>query len=185
MIFVASVMVRKRKFFAGSVAFLVERICIAAMKPKIGEPAPEFNVDVVGGEYAEGARVSLADLRGKKVVLVFYPKDNTPGCTVQACSMRDNWARLKNKAHVFGVSVDNIKSHQKFIDKKELPYPLLSDTDKELVEAYGVWKEKSMFGKTFFGIERSTFVIDEKGSLETILEKVNPLTHFGKLIEVL
>lgn len=155
------------------------------MKPKIGELAPEFNVVAVGGGYAEGARVSLAELRGKKVVLVFYPKDNTPGCTVQACAIRDSWSQLEGKVHVFGVSVDDSASHQKFISKKDLPYPLLSDVDKELVAAYGVWKEKSMFGKTFMGIERSTFVIDAEGRLETILEKVNPLTHLSKLLEVL
>jgi len=155
------------------------------MKPKIGELAPAFNVAAVGGTYAEGARVSLADLRGKKVVLVFYPKDNTPGCTVQACSIRDNWSQLDGKAHVFGVSVDDVASHQKFIDHKKLPYPLLSDVDQELVNAYGVWKEKSMFGKKFMGIERSTFVIDAEGRLETVLEKANPLTHLSKLLEVL
>lgn len=155
------------------------------MKPKIGELAPEFNAVVVGGAYAEGASVSLADLRGKKVVLVFYPKDNTPGCIVQACAIRDSWSQLDSKAHVFGVSVDDVKSHQKFIDKKELPYPLLSDTDKEIVEAYGVWVEKSMFGKKYMGIERSTFVIDEEGRLESVLEKVKPAAHLEQLVEIL
>lgn len=172
------------------VAFSVEGICDAAMKPKIekpkvGEAAPEFDVEAVGGSYAEGARVSLADLRGKKVVLVFYPKDNTPGCTLQACAIRDGWSELDGKVHIFGVSVDDAASHQKFITKRELPYPLLSDVDKELVQAYGVWKEKSMFGKKFMGIERSTFVIDAEGRLEAVLEKVNPVSHLSKLMELL
>ena len=167
------------------VAFLAEWICDAGMKPNVGELAPEFNVVAVGGSYGEGARVSLADLRGKKVVLVFYPKDNTPGCTLQACAMRDSWSELDGKAHVFGVSVDGVASHEKFIKRKELPYPLLSDVDKELVQAYGVWKEKSMFGKKFMGIERSTFVIDAEGRLECVLERVNPLGHLSKLMEVL
>ncbi|MGJ8676766.1 MAG: peroxiredoxin [Akkermansiaceae bacterium] len=155
------------------------------MKPKIGEQAPEFNVGVVGEGYAEGARISLEELRGNRVVLVFYPKDNTPGCTIQACSMRDNWEKLSPVAKVFGVSVDDVASHQKFIDKKDLPYPLLSDTSKELVAAYGVWVEKSMFGKKYMGIERSTYVIGADGKIEAILEKVNPVTHLGKLLDVL
>lgn len=155
------------------------------MKPKVGEQAPDFNTAVVGGEYPDGAHVSLADLRGQRVVLVFYPKDNTPGCTIQACAIRDDWGKLDGKAHVFGVSVDSVASHQKFIDKKNLPYPLLSDGDHKLVEAYGVWVQKSMFGKKYMGIERSTFVIGVDGVLEAVLEKVSPVKHLKQLLEFL
>lgn len=155
------------------------------MKPKVGEQAPDFNVEVVGGEFSEGDRVCLADLLGRQVVLVFYPKDNTPGCTIQACAIRDGWDDLKEKAHVFGVSVDSIESHRKFIDKKQLPYPLLSDTEKELVTAYGVWVEKSMFGNKYMGIERSTFVIGADGVLQAIFEKVKPAKHLDQLLDFL
>jgi len=128
-----------------------------AMKPKVGEQAPGFTAKVVGGSYAEGAQISLSELKDRPVVLVFYPKDNTPGCIIQACAIRDNWKGLEGMAHIFGVSVDDEKSHQKFIDKKDLPYPLLADTEKEIVQAYGVWVEKNMFGKKYMGIGAEFF----------------------------
>ena len=156
-----------------------------AMKPKVGEQAPAFTVKAVGQGYEEGAEVSLADLKGKPVVLVFYPKDNTPGCVIQACAIRDSWQDLKDVAHVFGVSVDGEKSHQNFIDKKQLPYPLLADTEKELVQAYGVWVEKNMFGKKYMGIERSSFIIDADGKIHDVLEKVKPAKHIDQLLESL
>lgn len=129
--------------------------------------------------------VSLADMRGERVVLVFYPRDNTPGCTIQACSLRDHWGEIKGKARVFGISADSVASHKKFIAKRELPYALLADTDKTICEAYGVWVKKSMMGKKFMGIERSTFVIGQDGRIEAILEKVSPLGHTDKLAEIL
>ncbi len=155
------------------------------MKPKIGSPAPAFEAPVIGGEYTEETTLSLEALKGQTVVLVFYPKDNTPGCTTQACEMRDDWSTLSSQAKVFGVSIDPIKSHQKFIDKQELPYPLIADEDKKIVEAYGVWVEKSMYGKTYMGTERSTFVINPDGTLKAILEKVAPKKHLKLLKEAL
>jgi len=115
------------------------------------------------------------------VVLIFYPKDNTPGCTTQACAVRDGWADLQEKALVFGVSADTVKSHRKFIDKYALPYPLISDEEKQIVESYGVWVQKSMMGKKYMGIERTTFVIGADGKVKAILEKVSPATHLEQL----
>ncbi|WP_367874646.1 peroxiredoxin [Luteolibacter sp. Populi] len=155
------------------------------MKPQIGELAPDFTAPVVGADCAEGATISLADLRGERVVLVFYPKDDTPGCTVQACALRDGWSELGGKARVFGVSVDPVKSHKKFISKHELPFPLIADEDRRIVEAYGVWVEKSMYGKKYMGTERSTFVIGRDGRIEAVLEKVKPEEHLEKLAAAL
>ncbi len=155
----------------------------ARMKPKVGEMAPDFTATVVDGETE--SEISLERLRGEVVVLVFYPKDNTPGCTIQACSLRENWDDIKDKARVFGVSGDSVTSHKKFISKKRLPYPLIADVDKKIVEAYGVWVQKSMMGKKFMGIERSTFVIGEDGRLKGVLEKASPLSHTEKLLELL
>jgi thioredoxin-dependent peroxiredoxin len=145
--------------------------------------APEFRAIAVEGENE--TEISLADLRGERVVLIFYPKDNTPGCTIQACSLRDHWGEIKGKARVFGVSADSAASHKKFIAKRELPYPLLADTDRAICEAYGVWVQKSMMGKKFMGIERSTFVIGVDGKIEAILEKVSPVGHTDKLSKIL
>ena len=156
---------------------------ITAMKPQVGEKAPEFTASVVDGECE--SELTLESLRGEKVVLVFYPKDNTPGCTIQACSLRDHWDEIKGKARVFGVSGDGVASHKKFISKKNLPYPLIADEDRKITGAYGVWVEKSMLGKKFMGIERSTFVIDEEGRIQSVLEKVSPLSHTEKLVEIL
>lgn len=111
------------------------------MKPQIGQPAPDFTAPVAGGDYPTGATVSLSALRGHRVVLVFYPKDDTPGCTTQACSLRDGWEGIREKALVFGVSIDPVKSHNKFITKHSLPYPLIADEEKAIVRAYGVWVE--------------------------------------------
>jgi peroxiredoxin Q/BCP len=152
------------------------------MRPDVGDKAPDFSAEVVGGD--EGV-VRLADLRGRRVVLVFYPKDATPGCTTQACALRDGWDAIKDKASIFGVSVDDVKSHARFIEKEGLPYPLLADPERKMVEAYGVWVEKSMYGKTFMGTERTTFVIDAGGTIEAVLAKVNPKKHFEQLLEVL
>ena len=150
-----------------------------------GSPARKFKAAVVGGDYAAGDTVSLADLKGSTVVLYFYPKDDTPGCTKQACALRDGWATIRQKAKVFGVSIDSIKSHEKFIKKHALPFPILSDEDKTIVEAYGVWVEKSMYGKTYMGTERTTFVIDAAGKIKAVFPKVKPDEHFDQVLAVL
>lgn len=151
----------------------------STLKP--GDPAPDFTLPVIGGDYADGDTVSLSDLRGSKVVLYFYPKDDTPGCTTQACGIRDAWGELSQQAKVFGVSIDPVKKHAKFITKYELPFPLIADTEQTLVQAYGVWVEKSMYGKRYFGTERTTFVIDESGKITAIFPKVKPAEHVDLL----
>lgn len=157
------------------------------MKPQVGDVAPLFTAPVVRGNDPEDttATVSLADLRGERVVLVFYPKDDTPGCTQQACALRDDWSGLAGRARIFGVSVDPVKSHRKFIRKHALPYPLLSDEAKEIVQAYGVWGEKSFMGRKYLGTERSTFVIGPDGRIAAVLEKVSPADHLRLLREAL
>ncbi|MCF6311596.1 MAG: thioredoxin-dependent thiol peroxidase [Verrucomicrobiales bacterium] len=152
---------------------------------KVGDEAPEFEAPVVGGEYEDGVQVSLKALRGRKVVLYFYPKDDTPGCTKQACALRDSWGKIGALAQVFGVSIDPVKRHRKFIDKYELPFPLISDESKEIVEAYGVWVQKKLYGREYMGTERTTFVIDEKGKVMEVFRKVKPLEHLDQLLAVL
>jgi peroxiredoxin Q/BCP len=152
-----------------------------AQELKVGDPAPDFSATALGGKYGAGKEVSLSDLRGTPVVLYFYPKDDTPGCTVQACSLRDSWSDLENRGEIFGVSIDSTKSHEKFIGKFNLPFPLLSDPEKKIVQAYGVWVEKSMYGKKYMGTERSTFVIDAQGRISAIFRKVKPEEHVDLL----
>jgi peroxiredoxin Q/BCP len=152
---------------------------------RVGDPAPHFRTMAVGGEYGEGQEVSLEDFKGRPLVLYFYPKDDTPGCTAQACSLRDNWSELLRLGTIFGVSVDGAQSHTKFIAKYGLPFPLLSDLDHRLVTAYGVWVDKNMYGKMYKGTERSTFVIDEHGRIAAILRKVKPEEHVGLLRDAL
>jgi peroxiredoxin Q/BCP len=149
---------------------------------KIGDRAPAFKTTAVGGEYGDGTTVSLADLKGRTVVLYFYPKDDTPGCTTQACGLRDAWKDFAGKAAVFGVSIDPAKSHRKFIDKHSLPFPLLSDEGQTMVNDYGVWVEKSMYGKTYMGTERSTFVIGPEGNIKAIFRKVKPADHTALIL---
>lgn len=145
---------------------------------QIGELAPDFTL-VDQDEKSH----TLSQYRGKKVVLYFYPKDMTPGCTVQAQGMRDSMNDLEAKGIVvLGVSVDDVKSHKKFVEKHNLNFPLLADTEKTVVQAYGVWKEKSMFGKKYMGIQRDTFLIDEEGKLIQHFEKVNPLKHASQIL---
>jgi len=156
-----------------------------ATELKVGDPAPDFRATAVGGKYGSGREVSLGDFRGKSVVLYFYPKDDTPGCTTQACAMRDAWTELEARGEIFGVSVDSTKSHEKFIAKHQLPFPLLADVDHKMVEAYGVWVEKSMYGKKYMGTERSTFVIDGDGRLAKIVRKVKPEEHVDLLLNAL
>jgi peroxiredoxin Q/BCP len=143
-----------------------------------GDEAPE-----ISAKDQNGNDVKLSDFKGKKVILYFYPKDDTPGCTAQACNLRDNYESLLSQGFVvLGVSVDNEKSHQKFIKKYDLPFPLLADTDHTIVEAYGVWVEKSMYGKTYMGIARTTFVIDEKGIISEIIQKVDTKNHTDQIL---
>ncbi len=131
---------------------------------KVGDKAPEiFGLDENGNE------IRLSNYKGHKVVLYFYPKDNTSGCTAEACSFRDGYSDLRKAGYeVIGVSVDNAKSHQKFIEKNQLPFPLIADTDKKLVEQFGVWGEKSMYGRKYMGTFRTTFIINEEGVIERI-----------------
>ena len=158
----------------------------ANTKLEIGSLAPKFKAMAIGGDYGnEGKQVQLDDFKGKTVILYFYPKDDTPGCTKQACSLRDNWADIKDKAIVFGISVDSAADHKKFIEKYSLPFPLLSDENKEIVNAYGVWGEKNMFGKKYMGSERSTFIIDAEGKLKAILPKVKPEEHTQKVLTLI
>ena len=152
---------------------------------KVGDTAPKFRAIAVGGKYGAGQEVSSQDFRGKTVVLYFYPKDDTPGCTMQACGLRDAWPDLGSRAEIFGVSIDSPGSHEKFIAKFQLPFPLLSDVDRQMVEAYGVWVEKSMYGKKYMGAERSTFVIDGNCVISAILRKVKPAEHVAHLQESL
>lgn len=151
----------------------------------VGDSAPEFRAMAVGGEYGAGREVTLADFCGTPVVLYFYPKDDTPGCTAQACSLRDAWSNFPEGARVFGVSIDPPPSHERFIQKYRLPFPLLSDPEKEMVNAYGVWVEKSMYGKKYMGAERSTFVIDGAGKISAIFRKVKPEEHTNIIREAL
>jgi peroxiredoxin Q/BCP len=148
---------------------------------KVGQKAPDFTV-----LNDKGEKVKLGDFKGKKVVLYFYPKDDTPGCTKEACAFRDGIAEIKRAgAAVVGVSADSVDSHKKFKNKFDLNFPLLADEDKKIVEAYGVWKEKSMYGKKFMGIERTTFIIDEQGKIAHIFPKVKVDQHYDEVIEAL
>jgi len=148
---------------------------------QVGDVAPDFTAVT-----DSGATVSLGDYRGKRVVLYFYPKDDTPGCTTQACGFRDNYPVIEEKnAVVLGVSPDSAKSHQKFKTKFDLPFTLLVDEDHAIAEAYGVWAEKSMYGKKYMGIERSHFVIDENGKIADAQVKVKPEDSVAKALAML
>jgi peroxiredoxin Q/BCP len=152
---------------------------------KPGDRAPAFRARAIGGKYDSGQAVSLSDFRGENLILYFYPKDDTPGCTAQACGLRDAWSELGAKARIFGVSADSETAHEKFIVKYHLPFPLLADVEKKMVESYGVWVEKSMYGRKYMGIERSTFIIDPKGRISAVLRKVKPEQHVDLLREAL
>ncbi|PRY08917.1 peroxiredoxin Q/BCP [Pontibacter ummariensis] len=149
------------------------------MELNIGDKAPEFE-----GKDQNGNLVKLSDYRGKKVILYFYPKDNTSGCTAQACNLRDNYSHLQQEGYeVIGVSTDSEKSHQNFISKHELPFTLLADTEKQIVEQYGVWQEKSMYGRKYMGTMRYTFVIDENGIIQDIITKVKTKEHTAQILK--
>ena len=146
-----------------------------------GKPAPLFSLD-----SSVGKKISLKELRGRKIVLYFYPKDNTSGCTKEACNFRDSFADFKKlNAIILGVSPDSLASHDKFIQKFNLPFPLLSDPDHTFAAAYGVWKQKSMYGRKYMGIERTTFLIDSTGKLAKIFPKVKVENHHQEVLEAL
>ena len=146
-----------------------------------GRPAPSFSA-----QADDGRTVTLESLRGRHVVLYFYPKDDTPGCTTEACELRDAFPRFDAAdATILGVSPDSVASHQKFKKKFSLPFTLLADTDHAIAEAYGVWKEKSMYGRTYMGVERSTFLIDPTGTLSHVWRKVKPDGHAAEVASAL
>jgi len=149
------------------------------MSLRVGDKAPDFTVN-----DQDGKPVRLSSLKGKKVVLYFYPKDMTPGCTTEACNLRDNYKLLMKQGYeVLGISTDNEKTHQKFIAKENLPFRLLADTDKKVHDLYGTWVEKSMYGRKYMGTARNTFVIDEKGVIEEVIEKVDTKNHTDQILK--
>jgi peroxiredoxin Q/BCP len=147
---------------------------------KAHDPAPEFDL-----ETDQGQRVTLSGLRGKWVVLYWYPKDDTPGCTTEACSIRDNFTPLSSEARVFGVSPDSVTSHQKFRDKFALPFPLLADVDHRVADAYGVWGPKKFMGREYMGVDRTTFIIGPDGRVAKVFEKVKPEGHAFEILDAL
>jgi peroxiredoxin Q/BCP len=147
----------------------------------VGDKAPEFKT-----KDQDGETVSLKDFKGKKVVLYFYPKDDTPGCTKEACSFRDGFGAFRRrKIEVLGVSVDDEKSHKKFAEKYSLPFRLLADPEKNIVKAYGVWGEKSMYGRKYMGTNRVTYVIDERGKIAAVWPKVKPEGHAAEILRAI
>jgi thioredoxin-dependent peroxiredoxin len=147
---------------------------------KEGDPLPDFDLAA-----DDGTRVKLSDLRGKKVILYFYPKDDTPGCTQQACELRDHVKEIDEKgAVVLGVSPDSVASHRKFKEKFNLNFKLLSDEGHKLADALGVWQEKTLYGKKYWGNARTTFIIDEEGRVAKVLENVKPAAHAGQVLEI-
>ncbi len=145
---------------------------------KEGDQAPDFS-----GPNQNGETISLGDFKGQKLVIFFYPKDNTPTCTEEACNLRDNYGLLqKNGYAIVGVSADSQRKHQNFIKKFDLPFPLIADTEQTMLNAYGVWGEKQMFGKKYMGIFRTTFVIDENGKIERIISKVTAKDHAAQIL---
>lgn len=151
------------------------------MPVKVGDKAPDFTlID------QDGNKVSLNDFKGKNIVLYFYPKDNTSGCTKEACNFRDEFPKFgKLNAVIIGISPDSVESHRKFIDKYKLPFTFLSDESKTTLEKYGVWKEKSMYGRKYMGVERSTFTIDKTGKIRKIFRKVKVADHNKEVLEAL
>jgi peroxiredoxin Q/BCP len=145
---------------------------------KVGDKAPNFTL-----KDKDGREISMSDFLGKKVVLYFYPKDNTPGCTRQACAFAGAYGEFQKRGvEVIGISKDSVASHVKFAEKYSLPFILLSDPDREAIEAYGVWQEKKLYGKLSFGIIRTTFIIDEQGIIEAVMPKVKPDTNAAEIL---
>lgn len=148
---------------------------------KEGDKAPDFS-----GIDQDENQVALSDFKGQKLILFFYPKDNTPGCTAEACNLRDNYEALKAKGYeLLGVSPDSVRKHQNFIKKHDLPFPLLADTEKEVLNAYGVWGPKQFMGRKFDGVHRTTFIIDENGVIEKVFKKVKTKAHTEQILEAM
>lgn len=148
---------------------------------KEGQKAPDFTANDQNGNS-----ISLSNFAGKDIILYFYPKDDTPGCTAEACSFRDNYQSLTREGFiVLGVSTDDEKSHLKFINKHNLPFPLIADTDKKIVEAYGVWVEKNMYGKKYMGVARKTFIIGKDGNIRKIIDKVDTKNSSAQVLDLL
>jgi thioredoxin-dependent peroxiredoxin len=146
------------------------------MQLKVGDKAPDFIYKL--------ADIDSKELKGKRTILYFYPKDNTPGCTAKACDLRDNYELLKSKGfEVIGVSPDSDKSHKNFTEKFNLPFKLIADTEKEILQGFGVWGEKKMYGKSYMGVNRMTFIISENGIIEKIIEKVNTKEHANQILK--
>ena len=150
-----------------------------ATELKVGDLAPDFTATAVGGIYGGGHQVNSRDLAGSTLVLYFYPENDTPGCTIQACDLRDSWRELQSKVELFGVSADSVESHQEFIKKHGLPFPLLSDSDNEIMKAYQVWSEKHLV------TERTTYLIGPDRKIKAILKNVKPSEHVTQLLEAL
>ncbi len=149
------------------------------MSIKVGDQVPNFT-----GTVDENTEISLEDFKGKKLAIYFYPKDDTPGCTAQACNLRDNYSELKSKGiEIIGISKDPIKSHKKFTDKYSLPFPLISDEDLSIHEIFGTWVQKKMYGREYMGTARWTFIIDENGKLEKVIDKVKTKDHTAQILE--
>ena len=147
--------------------------------PETGQPAPDFTA-----ESQDGDRIALSDYRGRKVALYFYPKDDTPGCTKQACNLRDDYSELLEAGiAVLGVSGDDVKSHARFADKYELPFPLLADPDREILAKYGVWRQRNLYGRLSMGTQRTTFLIDEDGVIQHVIKKPNVTNHAREVME--
>lgn len=147
---------------------------------KVGDKAPSWS-----GKDQNGKAINQKSYEGKKAVVYFYPKDNTPGCTTQACNIRDNWSELQKKGiEVIGVSADSEKSHQKFVDKFQLPFALVADEQKEMIETFGVWGEKKFMGKIYDGIHRTTFVLDETGTIKGIIDKPKTKAHTEEILKI-
>ncbi len=146
--------------------------------PQIGDKAPAFS-----GVNQHGETVSLSDFKGKKLVLYFYPKDMTPGCTAESCNLSENYERFQSQGYeILGVSPDDEKKHGKFIEKYDLKFDLLADTEKETIQAYGLWVEKSMYGRKYMGVARTTFIIDEEGIIQEVFEKVKTKDHSNQIL---
>jgi thioredoxin-dependent peroxiredoxin len=151
------------------------------MELTIGQKAPDFE-----GVNQNGNLISLNDFKGYKLILYFYPKDDTPGCTAESCNLRDNYNMWISKGYkVLGISPDSQKSHQKFIEKYDLPFPLISDAEKSIIKLYGAWGKKKMYGKEYEGLLRTTFLIDEEGKIEDIFKKVNTKEHTKQILEAI
>lgn len=148
---------------------------------KVGDNAPEFS-----GLDQNGLNVQLKDFKGKKLIVFFYPKDDTPGCTAEACNLRDNYVMLKSLGfHLIGVSPDSQKKHLSFIQKYDLPFPLIADTEHIILKQFGAWGEKKMYGKAYEGVLRTTFIIDENSNISHIIDKVNTKDHTSQILELL